>query len=143
MKRFTQLVCFLLIASLVLAVPAYASESSARASAYFMAYSCYLWKTSDTRFEVWFDVTAVGGMDELGVSVIEVQRSSDKSTWTTMRTYTKDSYSSMVASNTGNHSGCVAYTATSGYYYRAYVQFYAKNSSGSGYYSTYTSSLKM
>lgn len=143
MKRFTQFVCLLLIASVIMVVPAQAADSSVRSSAYFRSFSCYLWKTSDTQFQVWFDVSSVSGMEELGASVIKVQRSTDKSTWTTVRTYTKEAYSQMVASDTGNHCAYVSYTAASGYYYRAYVQFYAKNSSGTGYYSAYTASMQM
>lgn len=144
MKRFTQFVSLILIASMLLVLPAYATESvTPKSSSFFGELSTYLYKTSSTQFRVWFEVTAVGGMDELGVSYIEVQRSTDKTNWTPMKTYSKDSYSQMIGYNTGNHCNYVTYTATSGYYYRAYVKFYAKNSSGTAYYSAYTSSLQM
>lgn len=143
MKRFTQFVSLVLVLSMILAVPAFAAESSARASDYFGRISCYLVKTTNMQFQVWFDVTATKGMDELGTSVITVQRSSDTVNWTDMQTYTKEVYSQMTATGTGNHSDYVTYTATPGYYYRAYVEFYAKLGNGSATYSDYTSYIKM
>lgn len=132
MKKFTQVVCLFLIAVTVLAIPAFATE---RASNYFMSHSCYLWEVSDTEFQVWFDVAAVGIMDTLGASEIKVQRSTDKSNWETVATYT-DFY----AYNTGCHGDHVTYSsAESGYYYRAKVTFYAEKGNGIAKYTDYTS----
>lgn len=145
MKRFTQCICLVLVLATCLAVPAAAAEEiSPYASSYFMCFSAYLWKTSETEFEVWFDVTAVDGMAELGACVIKVQRSPDKSYWSTMRTYKKEDYPSMIRYDTGDHASYVTYSdGISGYYYRAYVEFYAKNSSGRGYYDFYTNPIKL
>ena len=146
MKRFAQCVSLVLILAICLAIPAYAvEETSPWASSYFASRSAYLWKISGSQFQVWFDVGAVGGMAELGASKIKVQRSSDNSNWTTMQTYIKEDYSSMIGYNTGDHNSYVTYyTGESGYYYRAYVEFYAKNSSGGcGYYDYYTASIKL
>ena len=63
MKRFIQIVSLCLVLSVVLVMPAAAAGSMARASDYFGAFSCYLWKTSSTQFQVWFDVTALHTMD--------------------------------------------------------------------------------
>ena len=79
----------------------------------------------------------------MGARTIKVQRSTDKSNWTTVATYEMEDYSNMVASNTSGHESYVTYTYTSGYYYRAYVELYAKNSSGTAGYDTYTSSLDL
>ncbi len=142
MKRFTQILCLVLILSLVLAMPAYAAEITPRGSDYFHMRSCYLWEVSSTEFQVWFDVTAVDGMDRLGVETIKVQRSTDGTNWTTVKTYDMDDYPSMTAYNTGTHDGCVTYSnRQAGYSYRAYVLFYAKNSAGTAVYRSYTSSI--
>lgn len=134
MKRFTQILCLILIAVTILAVPAYAAQ---QASMFFAKHSCYLWETSDTQFQVWFNVTATGGMDELGVSEIVVQSSSDGVNWSNEQTYYN-----LTASNTGYHSGHVTFSrAVSGNYYRARVTFYAENSDGTGEYTDYTSSI--
>lgn len=144
MKRFTQCVCILMVAVMLMATPVFAAESvEQRASNFFGSYSVYLWKTSNTQFQVWFEVTAVSGMDKLGASTIKVQRSTDKSNWTTVATYEMEDYSNMIKSNTGYHDDYVTYTYTTGYYYRAYVELYAKNSSGTAVYDTYTSYLDL
>ena len=53
MKRLIQMVCLILIVSMVLAIPAFAAE---QASHYFISHSCYLWEVSDSEFQVWFNV---------------------------------------------------------------------------------------
>ena len=144
MKRFTQCVCILLVMAIFVTTPAFATETGKeRASNFFAASSVYLWKISDTQFQVWFEVTAVSTMQELGTSIIKVQRSTDKEDWETVATYTKADYSQMIGKNTVHHSDCVTYTYTEGYYYRAYVLLYAKNSTGTAEYTRYTSSLDL
>lgn len=134
MKRLTRLVCLILIMSMVLAVPAMAAE---RASKYFGSHSCYLWNVSSTSFEVWFDVTATGGMDTLGASEIKIQRSSDRVNWTTVQTY-YDIYEY----NTSEAGGHVTFGGReAGYYYRAKVTFYAEKGNGVAEYTDYTSSV--
>ncbi len=134
MKRFIQCVCLILILSTCLAIPAAAAEVIApRASSYFLSFSGYLWWTSSTSFMVCFDVNGVGTMDEIGVSEIRVQQSSDSSTWETVATYGK-----IVDTNTASHSGYVTYSgAVSGYSYRALITFYAKKGTGTGTYYYY------
>ena len=134
------LILVLAVACSSLCVTAKATEI--RASNYFATYSTYLWKVSGTTFQVWFDVTAVGTMTELGVRDIQIQRSTDNSNWTTVRTYNKANYPQMTCANTAGHSDCVTYTGSTGYYYRALVTFYASNSSGTGILYRYTDTFK-
>ena len=142
MKKLTQFVCLLVVLSMVLVFPAAATEVSARGSDYFGSRSCYLYRTSSSSFQVWFDVVAVKRLDELGANQIKVQRSTDGVNWTTVKTYTKADYPNLVAYNTGEHGSYVTYSgATSGYLYRAYVEFYAKSGSNSAIYISYTSSI--
>lgn len=129
MKRFTQCVCVFLALTLILAVPADAVTFEQRASDYFARFSVYIDEVSSTKFEVWFDVTAVQTMDKLGVKEIKVQRSTDEEYWTTMKTYDMDDYSQMTDENTFRHSGCVSYNYLSGYSYRAVLVLYAKRGS--------------
>lgn len=145
MKKFIQCVSLILILAMCLTIPAYAAEEiTPWASSYFMSSSAYLWKTSSTSFQVWFDVQAIKGMTELGASVIKVQyRASTSDDWDTVQTYYKESYSSMIGSNTGNHASYVPYNNAVSGYYRAYVEFYAKNSTGRGYYDFYTDPIIM
>lgn len=143
MKKFTQLLCLILAFSMVATIPAYAAGATPRASDYFASYSSYIEVVSSSSFRVWYQVGAVKGMDELGVSQIRVQRSADGVTWTTVKTYNSDDYSSMICENTGSHDGYVTYSnASSGYYYRARVDYYAKLGNGYGTYMDYTSSVR-
>ena len=131
MKRFTRCICMVLVCVMMFSTTAFAAETAdPRASDFFWASSVYFWNTSGNNYQIWFDVTAVGTMAELGTSKIQVQRSTDEVNWTTVRTYNKADYPQMIDTNTGRHADCVSYTATSGYSYRAIVYLYAKNSSG-------------
>ncbi len=146
MKKLVRVICMLLVCSLLFAVPAQAaSVVEPRASAFFSSYGTDLYKTSSSSFQIWFDVVSnVVTMDVLGVSEIIVYRSADQQSWTKMWTYTMDNYPEMVAQNTVGHGGYVTYNyATTGYYYRAYITFYAKNSTGIGERYVYTEILRM
>lgn len=142
MKRFVSCLSLILAMAILLSVPAFAAGSP-KASSYITKTSTYLEKISGTTFEVWFDITATGVMQEVGVSKIQVQRSSDRATWTTVKTFLKENYSQMTENNTAGHADCVTYTGATGYYYRAKVTFYAKNSSGTGEYVMYTSTISV
>lgn len=133
MKRFTQIMCLILVLSLTLAIPVAAASVSPWASNYFMSRSCYLWDVSATGFQVWFEVTAKRTMTELGASIVTVQRSSDTVNWTPVKTYYKSDYPQMTTTvGTAAYNGYVIFDeAESGYYYRANVEFYAKDNNGS------------
>ncbi len=146
MKNTLRTICVILIVSLLLAIPAGAeSTTETRGSAFFAAYSVALEKTSSTSFRIWFEVDAnLATMDVLGVSEITVYRSKDQQNWTTIRTYTMGVYPEMVDQNTSSHGGYVTHQyARAGYYYRAYVTFYAQNSTGIGERYVYTGILSM
>lgn len=146
MKKLVRFVSVMLVLSLFLAVPAYAqSEAEPRGSAFFGAYGTDLYKTGTRSFQIWFDVTAnLYDMDELGVTEIIVYRSPNRQSWSRMKTYTPEDYPEMLAYNTFSHVGYVPFNyATPGYYYRAYITFYAKNSTGIGERYVYTEILQM
>ena len=144
MKRFSRLICMLLTMAMVLAIPAAATENAEpRASSFFMSSCVYLHKTSSTQFQAWFEVTALGGMEKLGASEIKIQKSSDGENWTTMRTYSMDAYSNLICENTASHASYVTYTGQTGYYYRAKITLYAKNSSGTAEMWEYTDPIRL
>ena len=138
MKRFVKLMCLVLVFALCLAIPVGAEEIAPYASNYFMSYSTYLSGETSTSFEVWFSVTALRRMDKLGVEYIDILRSSDGSNWTVVKTYDSDDYPNLMTTNTSSHSGHVTYNnKKSGYQYKAYVQFYAKEGVNSGVLGAY------
>lgn len=144
MKRFSQIVCIVLVFVLVMSTTAFAAEiPSPRASNFFGASSVYFWHTSGNSYQIWFDVTAVGTMQKLGASYIEVERSTDLVNWETVRTYGMGAYSQMTTSNTGDYANYVTFTAATGYAYRAIVTLYAKNSSGTGEMDEVTATLDL
>lgn len=133
MNRFIKVVCLILIVAMVTTVPVFAEpDTTPWASAYFVSYGTYLYRTTGTSFEIWFEVVARDIMQELGVNSILLQESSDGQNWTTVHTYEPEDYPQMICTNTGSHADCVSYTGRSGYDYRAYVSFYAKKSTGIG-----------
>lgn len=135
MKRLSQLICLLLVASVLLVIPA---QAATRGSDYFVSHSCYLWEVSDTEFQACFNVTAVDAMDKLGASEIKIQRSANGVTWETVATYT-DFY----GTNRSYYSDEQSFTSVKpGYYYRAKVTFYAEKGNGIAKYTDYTSSLR-
>lgn len=139
MKRFIRAVCIFMVFVTMFTTVAFAAES--RASNFFAATSTYIDRYSNSKLEIWFDVTALGQMEVVGVQLIKLQRSTDKSDWETVKTYKMADYSQMTCTNTAGHADCVTYYGSSTYYYRAYVEFYAKNSSGTGVYSRYTATV--
>lgn len=146
MKKLMRFVCMVLVCSLLLAVPTQAVETAApKASAFFSSYGTDLYKTSSTSFQIWFDVDAnASTMQILGVSEILLYRSADQQSWSQIKMYSMNAYAGMVDYNTGSHAGHVDYNfATPGYYYTAYITFYAKNSTGTGERYVYTEILKM
>ena len=147
MKKFTRFVCVVLLLSLLLAIPAYAENATeSRGSIFFAAYGTALEKIAPMYFRIWFDVDSNAAMmDVLGVSEIIVYRSANgQSGWVVTRTYDKDDYPEMTETNSYSYANYVTYdTAITGYYYRAYITFYAKNYRGIGERDVYTEIIKM
>lgn len=142
MKRFVRCTCLLLAMAMVLVIPAVAAETvEPKGSRYFGNSSVFLCNVSGTYFEAWFDVTGVNTMDAIGVNFIKIQQSSDGSNWTTVKTYTKESYTNLIDYNSTTHSAGVGYTAVGGCYYRAYIQLYAKKGVNFATMDEYTSKI--
>ena len=142
MKKALRFVCVILVIALVISSPAFAAAQEpdvSTQSLYFVAHSSWLSAISNSRFYVCYDVTAKSIMEELGVLSIAVQRSADgTSGWTTMKTYTSDEHPEFICENTAFHGDDFVYLATAGYYYRARMRYYAKNSTGNGSFYDYT-----
>lgn len=138
MNRFVKLVCLALVFAMCLAIPAGAEEIVPYASSYFMSYDAYFAAETSTSFEVWFSVTALRKMDKLGVEYIDIERSSDGSNWTIVKTYDYSDYPDLMTTDAYSHYGHVTYSnKQSGYQYRAYVKFYAKEGNNGGVLGAY------
>ena len=146
MKKIMRILCVFLALSVVLAITAYAENTTEpRASIFFAAYGTDLWKASSTSFEVWFDVDSNAAMmDVLGVSEIIVYQSADQQSWTPVGTYDMEDYPEMTDTYCYSHAGYVTYyNAIPGYYYTAYVCFYARDYRGVGERDLYTEIIRM
>lgn len=145
MRRSSQIICIILVMAMLFTTTAFAAEvPNPRASNFFMSSSVYFWHVSGSQYQIWFDVTAVAGMNELGANKITVERSTDLVNWSSVKTYNKSSYPQMTTTTTtGSYDNYVTYYAADGYAYRAIVELYAKNSSGSGYMTETTALLDL
>ena len=138
MKRFVRLICLVMVFSILATIPAYAAEGTSRASNFYASYRAYVTKISSTKLGVSFYVVGCGQMDVIGASRIRIQQSSDGTNWTTISNYYKETHSNLTRTNSGAYGSTVSCTVAPGYYYRAIIDFYAKNSSGSATYVYYT-----
>lgn len=140
MKRFSRMMCLFLSVAMLLAIPAHAAEAgNSRASSYFGSSAVYLYRTTGSSFQAWFEVTCVRTMDQVGAKEIKIQRSEDNVNWSTVYTFTmNDHYSTLIRENKAGHMACVNYTGSHGCYYRAYYKLYAKDETGSGTWARYS-----
>lgn len=140
MKRFLKCVCLVLSLSLLLSVPVRAAETpNTRASNFFTASSVYLYRTTGSSFQAWFEVTCKRTMDQVGAKEIKIQRSEDNVNWSTVYTFRMDDhYSTLICEDTAGHMACVNYTGSHGCYYRAYYNLYAKDETGIGTWGRYS-----
>ena len=112
-------IVILLIVVMLLPIQAMAVEN--RASYYLSSYSAYVYNAAWGKIQVWFDVTGVDDLDEIGALEIQVFESKDNSTWTWVDTYMHTDYPDMLGYNDFSHSGHIQYNGTIGRYYKAYV----------------------
>lgn len=143
MKKGFKTVSLLLILSLLVFPVNAESNAEPRGSAFFSSYCTFLEKGDHYSVEVWFDVNANAAiMDEIGTTLIDLYESKDGENWTKVKIFEVENYPEMIDYNTYSHTGHVTYYASMpGYYYRAYVTFYAKNSTGIGKRFVYTGIL--
>lgn len=127
-NRTSKLILFVLIISLL--VPPFANATSnqtieSRASDYLNSYNTYIYPAALGKIRVYFDVTGVHYMDEIGTLNIQIYESTDNTNWNWVKTYRHDNTSGMLAYNDIYHSGYVEYNGTIGRYYKAYVCIWA------------------
>lgn len=141
MKQFFRCLSIILVAVMLLSIPALAAEN--RASSYIMSTCVYLNLITSTEFRIWHEVIALDIMDELGAYEIKVQESTDGSTWRTVRTFNCANYPSMVDQNTHAYANYLTYTGTVGRLYRARIIMFAENSTGRGEVIVYTEPVRI
>jgi hypothetical protein len=141
--KFLKITMIILALSLCLSSVAMA-ESGIQpfASSRINAYNTNIISNGSGYITIYFNIIATGTMDELGASYIVLQSSTDGTSWLTTYNFIPSSYSSMMGYNVSYKSGSVSYSGIDGVYYRAYVTFKAKNSTGTDTVSEYTSTVR-
>lgn len=113
------------------------------ASDYLNSYSTYIADKGNGNLSIQFSVNGSGIMNQIGVSTIKLQWSSNNTNWNTIMTFDSKDYSQMLGSNKSRHSGSVPYSGTEGWYYRASVTFYASDNYGSDSITIWTASVQL
>lgn len=122
-----RIVALLITISLLLPfhVNAATYENTARASYYLDSYNSYIYPAGLGKIQVWFTVTGVDYMDDIGALTIQIYESTDQTNWTWVDTVRHTTQSNMLGHNAIYHSGHVDYSGTIGRYYKAYVTIWA------------------
>lgn len=109
-----------------------AASASMRSSLYLDSYRAWLTAKSDGVITVAVDVQAVGTMDEVGASKIQIFESSDDGeTWESVRIYLKSLYPEMVEEDVYlYYDAPISYQGVVGRKYCAIVTAYAADSTG-------------
>lgn len=101
------------------------SEVTPRASYYLDSYNTYPYNAALGKIRIYFDVTGVDYMDEIGALNIKVYESTNNETWTLVKTFKHNTTSGMLGTNKIYYSNYVEYAGTIGRYYKAYVCIWA------------------
>lgn len=106
-------------------------QQQTRASDYLDSYNTYICAMGSGKLQIWYTVVGDDDMDEIGVLSIILYESTNNSTWTRVKTYSHENYSSMLIEDDFFHSSYVSYNGVAGRYYKAYVCIWA-GMNGSG-----------
>ena len=127
-KKIVRGIALLVAVLMIMSTSAFAMDM--RASSRIENSSARIKKGVDGNLWVYFSVDAVSTMDDIGASRITIQRYNG-SRWITESTLTPEDMPEMQTSNELRHSAAVPYSPMySGYSYRAVVDVYATNSTG-------------
>lgn len=130
-KKATALFVALVFLTAAIAIPA--GAVTGRSSLYLSCYRAWLTPVSGAKINVNVDVQAVGYMDNVGSTKIEVYESADGgSTWGNPRLYFSALEDNMLVQDDYlYYDTAVVHQGTAGYKYYAVVTVYAGDSTGS------------
>lgn len=119
-----QLIAVILVITLALPVSVSAAtveQVQPRGSYYLDSYNAYVYPAGNGLIQVWFTVTGVNYLDELGALTIQLYESQDNINWYRAISFTNDYTPSMLGYNDFFYSNHVDYQGVAGRYYKAYV----------------------
>ena len=115
----------------ILLCPVCISAAEPRESAYLSHYNAYPYSAGLGKMQIYFDVTGVKVLDDIGAIRLSIYESTDQINWTIKATHTNDSTPSMLGYNTIYYSSHVDYQGVVGRYYKAYICIWGgKNGDG-------------
>lgn len=131
-KRHVRIIALVLIAILIILpnASAVSNTQTPRASDYLESYNTYPYNAALGKIRIYFHVTGVHYMDEIGTLSIKIYESTDNVNWTWVETYKHNTTTGMLDYNKVYHSGYVTYPGTIGRYYKAYVCIWAGKDGG-------------
>ena len=134
-KKTVALRLFALLLAIVFMCPMNVSAVEPRASAYLNSYNAYPYAAGGGKIQIWFTVTGVEYMDDIGSLSIQIYDCATNSTndddWEFVTSFNNGNTPSMLGHNKYIYQSHVECDATVGRWYRAYVCIYAgKNGSG-------------
>ncbi len=137
-RRYSRLLAFVCSLLLCFSFGVTILAVEPRATNYIAVQSSGLTRTTGTDFRISYSVTTGQTVDQVGVFMIQLMRSTDQQTWYREEVFYSYDYPELLCENSWTHSGSITYTGTRGYYYRANVVFYAKEGTDSERTSMYT-----
>lgn len=122
-------VCALLLA-IVLVIPNHVLASrpelsEVKASHYLASYGGYIYAAGGGKIQVWFDVTGVDEMNDIGALSIEIYESTDNKNWKWVESFTNKETPNLLGHNDDFYGGHVDYQGKAGRYYKAYICVWA------------------
>lgn len=143
-KTLLRLAALCLIVALTIPAQAATQPDAAapRASGYISAYSCSTSAAGLGIAQVYFTIYGTDTMDKLGVSLIDLYESTDGNTWYLVESYTPSDTSWLMGYSKSSYSAHISYGGVVGRYYKAYVKFYAEDTTGSDSTSRWTGKIR-
>ena len=126
-KRIFRIVAIIIVLATLFTSSAYAEVQPMRNSKYIDSYCAYLYSDKANYVQVWFEVNANTASNQVGVTQIILQKSSDLESWTPVKTFYSSAYPNMLASNAYLNVSHVDSIVTGGYDYRAGGNIYVEN----------------
>ena len=145
MKQIMRTVALFLLFSTLLSAVAFAADSASPcSSAYLQNYTTQLALVSgSTKLNISFHVSGTKVLDEIGAKQINLQRSTDGESWTTMKIFWPSDYPRMLGTNTISHGSYVEYSVSRGFYYRAYIKIWGGKDGGGDSRYVYTNVIDL
>lgn len=130
-KKTNRILAIILVVALcihVCIVPTKAVEP--RASYYLDSYQAYVYPAGNGEVQVWFSVTGVTYMDDIGALTIGIYKETATGGWEHMISFNEIYNPDMLAHNDIKHVSHVSYQGVVGETYRAYVCIWAGKDGG-------------